>query len=106
MDDKLTKEGCFMQGKGKATGALVCGIISCVLGAGFGWTIYLGPIAAIVLGIISLVLSGAAKKEGFVGGMATAGFVLGLLGLIFGGISFVSCTLCTGCTVCTALLSA
>lgn len=91
-----------MSGKGKATGALVCGIISCTLGAGFGWTIYIGPIAAIVLGIVSLVLASLAKKEGFVGGMGTAGFVLGLLGLIFGGITFVSCTICTGCALCSA----
>lgn len=83
-------ENEIIPGKGKATGSLVCGIISvvCIF---FGW----GALLSLILGIVGLVLASGAKKDGFVGSMRTAGFVLSLIGLIFGGIVFVSCTLCT-----------
>lgn len=78
-------------GKGEATTSMVLGIISVVLWF-FGWS----AIASVVLGIIGLVLASSSKKKGFVGGIRTAGFVLSLIGLIGGGIFFVSCVACYG----------
>lgn len=55
-------------GDGKATGSLICGIISLFF-------------AGIILGIVAVVMGVQAKKEGFVGGKATAGIVLGVIGI-------------------------
>lgn len=56
-------------GDGKATGSLVCGIISLFF-------------AGIILGIVAIALGMQAKKEGFVGGKVTAGIVLGVIGIV------------------------
>jgi len=56
-------------GKSAATASLVCGIIGLfVLG--------------LILGIIAIVQGRKAKALGYTGGMATAGIVLGVIGLI------------------------
>ncbi len=55
-------------GKGLAIASLVCGIVSFFC---FG----------IVLGILAVVFGGIAKSKGYRGGMATAGIVLGIIGL-------------------------
>ena len=78
-------------GKGAATASLVCGIIGVVLWF-FGWS----AIVSVILGIVGLVLASNAKKAGFNDGLRTAGFVLSLLSLIFGGIIFVACVACVG----------
>ncbi len=66
-----------------AIGSMVCGIISIV--------VWLLPVGGLVLGIIAIVLSGKARRairdepkryEG--GGMATAGFVCGIIGTVLG----------------------
>ena len=80
-------------GKGSAIGSLVVGIIGLVIDIFFG--VLIGPVG-LILGIIGLVLASKAKKDGFEGGMRTAGFVLSLLALIFGAISFVACIACAG----------
>jgi len=56
-------------GKGAATGSLVCGIISVFF-------------AGLILGIIAIAQGRKAKRLGYIGGMATAGIVLGIIGLI------------------------
>lgn len=81
-------------GKGAATGSLVCGIISVVL-----WFFVYSTLLSVILGIVGLVLSSKAKKEGFVGGMQTAGFVLSIIGLIGGALVFVACVACVGMMV-------
>ena len=83
-------------GKGAATGSLVCGIIAVV--CCFFGSFILPPFVSVILGIIGLVLASNSKKAGFNGGLRTAGFVLSLLGLIFGSIVFVSCVACIGIT--------
>ena len=82
-------------GKGLAIGSLVCGIVSLV----FCWT---GCVAIISLitGIVGIILSVNAKKQGFIGGMSTAGLVMSIIGLIFGGITFIACVSCGNCMGC------
>ena len=79
-------------GKGAATASLVCGIIA-VVAMWLGW----GALIAVGCGIAGIICASNAKKQGFVGGMRTAGMILSIIGLILGGIIFVSCTLCTIC---------
>ena len=80
-------------GKGAAIGSLVCGIISIVF-----WFFGLGAIVGIILGIVGLILASASKKQGFVGGLRTGGFVCSLIGLIVSAIILVSCIAVTACT--------
>lgn len=88
-------------GKGAATGSLVCGIIAIVL-----WIFGYSAILSVIVGIIGIVLASNAKKAGFEGGMRTAGFVLSLIGLIFGAIIFVSCVACGAAIGCASLFGA
>ena len=73
-------------GYGAAVASLVLGIIAVVL-----WFFGYSAIVSVVLSIIGLVCAGNAKKQGFVGGIRTAGFVLSLIGLIGGALVFVAC---------------
>lgn len=72
-------------GKGAAIASLVCGIVSLVI-----------PYVGLIVAIIGLVLAANSKKAGFEGGLRTAGFVLSLLGVVFGAIGLVSCVACGG----------
>ncbi|MDD6235637.1 MAG: hypothetical protein PUB17_10740 [Lachnospiraceae bacterium] len=67
---------------GTSTGALVCGIISIVLGCGG---------IGIVTGIIALVLSSKYKNahNGEHNGQSKAGFICGLIGVILGALAIV-----------------
>ncbi len=78
-------------GKGKAIASMVLGIIAVVF-----WFFGAGSAVSVILGIIGLSLASSAKKDGFEGGMRTAGFVLSLIGLIGGAIAFVACVACVG----------
>lgn len=79
-------------GKGAAIGSLVCGIVSIVF-----WFFGITSILSLILGIVGLILSSSAKKAGYNEGLRTAGFVLSLLGTIFGALIFISCIACAGC---------
>ena len=68
--------------QGLATASLatgICGLAIALLGS---WLIY-PAFAAAVLGILAIVFSAVAKKNGNTAGQATAGLVLGILSLIF-----------------------
>lgn len=78
-------------GKGAATASLVCGIVAIVL-----WFFGITSLISFILGIIGIILANNAKKVGFEGGIQTAGFVLSILGTVFGAIIFVSCIACAG----------
>lgn len=80
-----------LPGQGAATGSLVCGIIAVVC-----WFFGITTIGSLILGIIGLVLASKAKKEGYVGGMRTAGFVLSLIGVIVGAIVLIACVVLGG----------
>ena len=77
--------------KGAAIASLVCGIVSIVC-----WFFGVTSILSLVLGIVGLILAGNAKKAGYNDGLRTAGFVLSLLGTIFGALIFISCVACLG----------
>ena len=78
-------------GQGSAVGSLVCGILAAVLG------IFLfGGVVSLILAAVGLVLASKAKKEGFSGGLRTAGFVLSIIGLVFGAIGLIGCVACAG----------
>ena len=79
-------------GQGAATASLVCGIIA-VICSFLGYTL----IIALILGIVGLVQASKSKQEGFNGGLRTAGFVLSLIGLIFGAIALVPVFACVAC---------
>lgn len=78
-------------GKSSATASMVLGIVSVVFWF-FGW----GAIVSVICGIVGLILASKSKKEGFAGGVRTAGFVCSLIGLIGGAIVFVACVACAG----------
>lgn len=87
-------------GKGKAIASLVLGLVAIVC-----WFFGFSAIASLVCGIIGVALAGKAKKEGYVGGIRTAGFVLSLIGLIGGAVFFIlaiSCASAIGCAACAA----
>ena len=78
-------------GKGAAIGSLVCGIVSIVF-----WFFGVTSILSLVLGVVGQVLASNSKKAGFDGGLRTAGFVLSIIGTVFGALIFVSCIACAG----------
>ena len=82
------------QSNGKAVASLVLGILSILCTFGGSWFLY-GSIAGIVLGIIGIVLAVSAKKEN-PSGMATAGMVLSIVGVICSAIAAVACVGCIG----------
>lgn len=92
-DNNLTPQqnGGQIPGKNAAVGSLVCGIVAVVL-----WFFGMTAIVSLILGIVGLILAANAKKAGFEGGIRTAGFVLSLLGLIFGAVIFIACVACAG----------
>ena len=75
---------------GKAVTSLVLGIVSLVF-------IFFGTysIIGMILAIIGLVFGVNAKKES-PSGVATAGFVLNIIGLILCALSFIACAICIG----------
>ena len=78
-------------GQGAAVGSLVCGILAAVLG------IFLfGGVVSLILAAVGLVLASKAKKEGFSGGLRTAGFVLSVIGLVVGAVGLIACVACSG----------
>ena len=90
-------------GKGKAIASLIMGIVSIVFALIFSFIPVVGlipTIIAVALGIVGLVLSSGAKKEGFDGGLRTAAFVLSLIGLILSAIGLVACQSCAACAAC------
>jgi hypothetical protein len=75
---------------GTAIASLVLGILSLIC-ALFGWS----SIAGLVFGIIGVVLGAKARKEAQTG-LATAGFVCSLLGMILCAVGLVCAIACAG----------
>lgn len=84
-------------GKGKAIASLILGIVSLVLA--FVFPIVVG----LVCGIIGLVMATLSKKDGYVGGMRTAGFILSIIGLILNAIVLIVVLACGAAIGCAAM---
>lgn len=84
-------------GKGLAIGSLVCGIVGLV----FVWFGY-SALISLIAGIVGIILSVNAKKQGFIGGMNTAGLVMSIISAALGGIVFIACVSVLGCAGCIA----
>ncbi len=91
-------------GKSNATCALVCGIISLVFGSWLGsFTLGIGSIVALVLGIVACIQASKAKKllpQGQTGA-ATAGLVCGIIGIVLSAVGTI-CGIVAGAAACTA----
>ena len=87
-----------------AIAGLLLGILA-LLGAILGWIIPLYGafvwLAAIVFGIVGIVLSAKGKKA-TCSGAATAGMVLAIIGLVLSAVFFFACGLCSICALCAA----
>lgn len=71
--------------------SLVLGILSVILAvvfSGFGWL-------AAILGLVGIILASVAKKK-CPDGMATAGLVLSIIGLVLGLLMYVACAILVG----------
>lgn len=80
--------------KTKAIISLVCGIVSIVL-PWFGW----GCVLSLAAGIVALILAVKTRKLNDENkGMATAGLITGIIGIVLSGIMLV----CVVCAVCVA----
>ena len=76
--------GPIMPGKGKAIASLVLGICAMLIPI---------PFLDVILGVVGIVLAVMAKKEGYTGGMATAGLVCSIIGTVFAVVFTLSCGL-------------
>lgn len=71
--------------------SLVLGILSVILAvvfSGFGWL-------AAILGLVGIILASVAKKKG-PDGMAIAGLVLSIIGMVLGLLMYVACAILVG----------
>lgn len=76
-----------------AVASLVLGIISVVLGVFTGGA--LGWVGAIIA-ILGIILGALAKKDPAKKGMATAGLVLSIIGLVLCLLFYLACAACVG----------
>lgn len=88
-------------GKTLSMVSMILGIVSVVL----AWVHWILAIICLICGIVAIVLSVKGKKAcveaGEPTGMATAGLVLGIIGVVLSGIA-VLCLSCAAATVCAA----
>ncbi|MCL2601124.1 MAG: hypothetical protein FWD88_08085 [Treponema sp.] len=70
-------------GNGLAVGSLVCGIIAIIA--------IIVPLVGLILGIVGIVLAANARKQGFVGGLATGGLVCSIIGTAGNALSTCIC---------------
>ncbi len=87
-------------GHGFSIASLVVGICSVL----FFWVGGLN-IVLLACGIVAIILGNKGRQmsiavNGKASGLATAGFVLGIIGTVFAGIGVVSCLACVGCASC------
>ena len=86
-------------GKGFSIAALVLGILSIIT----AW-VYLVNVASLIMSIVGLVMAVLGRKKakavGAPSGIGTAGLVLSIIGVVFAGIFFLTCTVCPLCVLC------
>jgi len=74
------QQPAFVPGKGMAIASMVCGIVSFFVG-----------IWGVILGVLAIVFSVVAKNKGNRSGMATAGLVLGCVGVGISVLFWIAC---------------
>lgn len=72
--------------------SLVLGIVSIVCSF-FGY----GAIVGVILGIAGVILGAIGRKNVYKQGVATAGLVCSIIGLVLSSILFIACVACVGC---------
>lgn len=86
----------YNKGKNFSIAALILGICSVL----FCW-FYLISVISAACGIVGIVCATNGQKfcaeAGQPAGLATAGLVLSIIGLVFSSLSFLTCTLCITC---------
>jgi len=70
-------------GKGLAVAALVMGILALI-------NIWL-MVPGIIFGILGIIFAAVARKQGNTGGMAIAGLIMSIIGLVLSGILLATC---------------
>ena len=88
--DGCMESGAPVPGRGKAIASLVLGIVADVF-------LFITPWVSLVTGLVGLVLACVSKRDGFTGGIRTAGFVVSVVGLGGAGLFLVSCAGCAAC---------
>ncbi|MCL2619754.1 MAG: hypothetical protein FWD97_02310 [Defluviitaleaceae bacterium] len=83
-------------GDGKATAALVLGIVCLAV----YWINWLIPYLEVVIGGVGIFLAISAKNDGFVGGKNTAGLVCSIIGASLGLTFWTACFLCAFAPLC------
>lgn len=88
-------------GKTLAIVGLILGIVSIVL----AWFMYVN-IAAVACAVVGLILSIKGKNKlvaaGQAKGLAVAGLIVSIVGLVLSVIMFFACTVCVSCAACAA----
>ena len=87
-------------GHNLAIAALVLGIASVVAAFFFA---FFGFVVGIALAIVGIILAVKAKKQGAQGGLCTAALVLSIIGTAINGIVF-ACVMCAACAIATTLI--
>lgn len=83
-------------GKGQSIAGFVCSLVALVI-CWFGYVSFVALPLAIV-GLVLSVLGGKKlKANNQKSGLATAGFVLGIIAVVLSGIAFITCGLCAAC---------
>ena len=82
MSEQINETTAPRPGRGAAIASLVCGIVAMTLPV---------PFLDIVAGIIGLVMFSKAKKQGFKGGLLTAGLVCSIIGTVWATIFTIMC---------------
>ena len=81
--------------KGVSIGALICGIAS---RGGWAGSSVVFPIICLVAGIVGIILGAkgkkAAKENGEPAGLATAGMILGIIGVVLSVIGIICVAVC------------
>lgn len=70
---------------------MIAGILACI------WC-WFGGLGGVLLGIAAIIMSAIARKKDPKNGMALAGLICGICGLVIGIIFFIIC-MCTYCTL-------
>lgn len=77
---------------------LVLSIIGLILGCSIGWMSWIG-LLPFVLSLVGTILSGLSMKKSDKRGMAIAGLVCGIIGMVVSGALSISCTICALCAI-------